>query len=575
MVRGHVGEHARLVGLVAHPAQDEAAARGLEDGDVDVVPAEDDLGAARARPVAGLDHPLVDQDAVRRRRPDVAPGPQQDVGDQPGHRRLAVGAGDRDGRDAARVVADPRGRGGTRLARFAPASRRASAAWVPVRRARRAGETLAVERSKAASAIRRARSAPATARSRPSGPASELRWTSHGPPCSAWSARRRRVQATRSVDRVGPVAAPAPCARGGRRRRSRVRDPCQVLRAPDGDLDLDHRLEPVDVGSLEQSDLDQSHGPEDTEAVSGTACPAWRRGAPATARCPSRRRPDRAPRYPRDDRGRPAGLPRRPGAPREHRLRQLHEGGCRRRRRLDGRAPRALGATVDDGNPTSRPRRHGDRADRGRDPDGPTLLCIGHMDTVFDPGTAAARPFAIADGIANGPGVTDMKGGLLTGLYALARDPSTCSAGCRSGASSSSPTPTRRSARRHRPRTSARSPPSRRCLVLECARANGDIVSSRKGNLGLAITVNGRAAHAGVEPEKGRSAILEAARIVTELHALNGRWPGVTVNVGVINGGTRPNVVAAVLDGGRRARGDPRRAGGGRGRHSRRAAPRP
>jgi len=80
--------------------------------------------------------------------------------------------------------------------------------------------------------------------------------------------------------------------------------------------------------------------------------------------------------------------------------------------------------------------------------------------------------------------------------------------------------------------------------VLECARANGDIVSSRKGNLDLVITVIGRAAHAGVEPEKGRSAILEAARIVTELHALNSRWPGVTVNVGVIGGGTRPNVVA-------------------------------
>jgi glutamate carboxypeptidase len=82
------------------------------------------------------------------------------------------------------------------------------------------------------------------------------------------------------------------------------------------------------------------------------------------------------------------------------------------------------------------------------------------------------------------------------------------------------------------------------CLVLECARANGDIVSSRKGNVGLVVTVHGRAAHAGVEPEKGRSAILEAARIVSDLHALNGRWPGVTVNVGVIGGGTRPNVVA-------------------------------
>jgi glutamate carboxypeptidase len=81
-------------------------------------------------------------------------------------------------------------------------------------------------------------------------------------------------------------------------------------------------------------------------------------------------------------------------------------------------------------------------------------------------------------------------------------------------------------------------------LVLECARANGDIVSARKGILDLRIVVRGRAAHAGVEPEKGRSAILEAARIVRELHALNGRWPGVTINVGLISGGTRPNVVA-------------------------------
>ena len=81
-------------------------------------------------------------------------------------------------------------------------------------------------------------------------------------------------------------------------------------------------------------------------------------------------------------------------------------------------------------------------------------------------------------------------------------------------------------------------------LVLECARANGDIVSARKGILDLRIVVHGRAAHAGVEPEKGRSAILEAARIVRDLHDLNGRWPDVTVNVGRIAGGTRPNVVA-------------------------------
>jgi glutamate carboxypeptidase len=73
-------------------------------------------------------------------------------------------------------------------------------------------------------------------------------------------------------------------------------------------------------------------------------------------------------------------------------------------------------------------------------------------------------------------------------------------------------------------------------------------VSARKGILDTRLTVHGRAAHAGVEPEKGRSAILEAARVVRELHALNGRWPGVTVNVGKIAGGTRPNVVPERCD---------------------------
>ena len=180
----------------------------------------------------------------------------------------------------------------------------------------------------------------------------------------------------------------------------------------------------------------------------------------------------------------------------------------------------------------------------GADPQGPVLLCIGHMDTVFDEGTAEERPFEIQAGIATGPGVTDMKSGLLAGLYAigalrhvlgglpLARLMFVANPDEEIGSPVSSP---------HIRRLATEADA---CLVLECARANGDIVSSRKGTLDLVITVHGRAAHAGVEPEKGRSAILEAARIVTELHALNGRWPDVTVNVGVIAGGTRPNVVA-------------------------------
>ncbi|MEO8571532.1 MAG: M20/M25/M40 family metallo-hydrolase, partial [Chloroflexota bacterium] len=177
-------------------------------------------------------------------------------------------------------------------------------------------------------------------------------------------------------------------------------------------------------------------------------------------------------------------------------------------------------------------------------PGGPRVLLIGHMDTVFDPGTAADRPFRLEDGVAYGPGVTDMKSGLLAGLYAL----KTIIA-ARGGL------PFERLVYIANPDEEIGSPSSTPhileyasasdvALVLECARANGDIVSARKGILDLRIVVHGRAAHAGVEPEKGRSAILEGARIVHELHGLNGRWPGVTVNVGLIAGGTRPNVVA-------------------------------
>jgi glutamate carboxypeptidase len=176
------------------------------------------------------------------------------------------------------------------------------------------------------------------------------------------------------------------------------------------------------------------------------------------------------------------------------------------------------------------------------DGSGPRLLLIGHMDTVFEPGTAAARPFQISGERATGPGVSDMKGGLLAGLQALAalheigRRPSvTFVANPDEEIGSPFSTPhIRRLVDEHDA-----------ALVLECARANGDIVSARKGIADLEVTLTGRAAHAGVEPEKGRSAIVEAAHQVLTLHALNGRWPSVTVNAGVIEGGTRPNVVAA------------------------------
>jgi glutamate carboxypeptidase len=203
-----------------------------------------------------------------------------------------------------------------------------------------------------------------------------------------------------------------------------------------------------------------------------------------------------------------------------------------------------LGADVDriPHRPVGDSRRLGDLVIGRLDGDGPNVLLIGHMDTVFDPGTAAERPFRIDGERAHGPGVTDMKAGLLAGLHALAALHETG----------------------HRPAVTFVANPDEEigspfstehirrlatvhdvALVLECARANGDIVSARKGIADYHVTITGRAAHAGVEPEKGRSAILEAAHLVLALDTLNGRWPTVTVNTGVIAGGTRPNVVAA------------------------------
>jgi glutamate carboxypeptidase len=175
---------------------------------------------------------------------------------------------------------------------------------------------------------------------------------------------------------------------------------------------------------------------------------------------------------------------------------------------------------------------------------GPRILLVGHMDTVFDEGTVAERPFRIDGDIAYGPGVSDMKGGLLAGFAAVealqgagfesfGRITYVCNPDEEIGSVFSGPL-----IRELAPQHDA-------AFVLEGARANGDIVSARKGITDFRIEVVGRAAHAGVEPEKGRNAILEAAHKTIAIQALHGRWPGVTVNVGVIEGGTRTNVVPA------------------------------
>ena len=181
--------------------------------------------------------------------------------------------------------------------------------------------------------------------------------------------------------------------------------------------------------------------------------------------------------------------------------------------------------------------------------DAARLLVLAHLDTVFPPGTAASRPFRLADGRATGPGVADMKSGLIAAIHALAA--ARAVAGPSIGRVAFVATPAEEiGSPSSTPLIRALAAETDVALVVESARANGAIVSSRKGIVELRLLVHGRAAHAGVEPEKGRSAILEAAHLVTALHALPARWPTVTCNVGVIAGGTRPNVVAdeAVLE---------------------------
>ncbi len=170
------------------------------------------------------------------------------------------------------------------------------------------------------------------------------------------------------------------------------------------------------------------------------------------------------------------------------------------------------------------------------------ILMLGHLDTVFPEGTAAARPFKREGNILKGPGVCDMKAGLLAACYAMRAlaemgfaDFALLGLFCNSNEEVGSPVINKLIGDLAKEYDVV--------LTLESARANGDIVSARKGIVQYTLTVRGRAAHAGVEPEKGRSAILELAHQIITLHALNGIAPGVTVNVGVVEGGMRSNIV--------------------------------
>ena len=174
----------------------------------------------------------------------------------------------------------------------------------------------------------------------------------------------------------------------------------------------------------------------------------------------------------------------------------------------------------------------------------PVQLLVGHCDTVWPLGTLEEMPFEVEGNVVRGPGVFDMKGGLVQMIFALAAlraariDPDVVPiVFINSDEERGSPT-----SRRHLRRLAR---PADRAFVLEPALGlDGTIKTARKGAGRFTIQIKGESAHAGLDPESGSSAILELSHVVQRLHALNDPEAGISVNVGTIDGGTRPNVVA-------------------------------
>jgi len=175
---------------------------------------------------------------------------------------------------------------------------------------------------------------------------------------------------------------------------------------------------------------------------------------------------------------------------------------------------------------------------------GKPILILGHVDTVWDLGTLAAMPFRVANGRAYGPGSFDMKAGIVQAVYAIkalqeldGRLPRAITVLLVTdeeiGSHSS------------RPITEALAKKSAAVLVLEPSQGpRGALKTSRKGVGAYHVKVEGREAHSGLDSDQGASAVLELARQLLVIEKFTDRKRGITVNPGVIRGGTRTNVVA-------------------------------
>jgi glutamate carboxypeptidase len=177
----------------------------------------------------------------------------------------------------------------------------------------------------------------------------------------------------------------------------------------------------------------------------------------------------------------------------------------------------------------------------GRNEPGHVLL-MGHRDTVFPEGEAARRPFRIENGKGYGPGVADMKAGLVLNSFVMAA----------LAAHGGAPLPVvalytadeEIASPEGRPVIEAAAEQARAVFNAEPGRPEGGIVTSRNGAMFVQVEITGVAAHSGANHRTGRSAIEEMARKITALHELTDYDAGLTVNVGLVEGGEAVNTVA-------------------------------
>lgn len=173
------------------------------------------------------------------------------------------------------------------------------------------------------------------------------------------------------------------------------------------------------------------------------------------------------------------------------------------------------------------------------------VLMIGHYDTVWPEGESARRPFAVRDGRAYGPGVYDMKAGVLQAIWGLralrelGRFPEDKQVVLLLNSDEEIGSPSSRWLVEREARE------AKACFVLEPpTEPNGALKTWRKGSAHFRICVHGVSSHAGVDHKKGVSAIEEMSRLIQYLHTLTDYQAGTTVNVGLVKGGIGSNVVA-------------------------------